>query len=791
MKKTILSFLTILAISTGVNAQNVTIPDANFKAYLVGNASINTNSDTEIQVSEASAFTGNVNCQNLNISDLTGIEAFTYINYLYCNDNQLTNLDISNCLDLLGLRCHNNYLTSLDLSNNIYLTEIYCYANYLTNLDVLNLTDLETFRGEANQISSLDFSGATNLVFLKCGYNNLSYLNVANGNNANMPSFQAQSNPSLTCIEVDDVSYSTTNWTFIDPASSFSTNCPPPPCTVNIPDANFKAYLVGNTTINTNGNAEIECSEASTFTGAIDCSGSSISDLTGIEAFTSLTDLTCFSNSLSSLDVTQNTALTSLNCGFTTINSLDLSQNTNLEFLFCHGNAITSLDVTQNTNLKRLFCNDNSLSSIDVNINTLLERLDFSNNLVSNVDLSLNTALTHLLCTQTALSALDLSNNSSLDFFNCSNNSLNSLNIANGNNSNFSFYNSSSNSTLSCIQVDNVAYSTTNWTNVDVASSFSTNCPSPCTVAIPDANFKAYLVGNTAINTNGDTEIQCSEASAFTGTINCPASAIFDLTGIEAFTSLTELSCSVNSLTSLDVSSNISLISLYCYSNSLTSLDVSNVTSLQTLQCNDNFLTSISVSQNTQLTTLWCQENSIANIDVTQNIALTNFACGNNLLSSLDVTLNTALTKLYCDNNTLTALNVANGNNSNFSDFIANNNPNLTCIQVDDVNYSTTNWTSIDAIASFSLDCNGGVGVNEVADVQFNIYPNPVQNKLFIEIAELSVIEMTILDLSGKVIKTITNNNAQSIDVSNLNQGVYILKIHTENGVSTNRFIKQ
>ena len=31
-------------------------------------------------------------------------------------------------------------------------------------------------------------------------------------------------------------------------------------------------------------------------------------------------------------------------------------------------------------------------------------------------------------------------------------------------------------------------------------------------VTIPDANFKAYLVGNSAINSNGDTEIQISEA---------------------------------------------------------------------------------------------------------------------------------------------------------------------------------------------------------------------------------------------------------------------------------------
>jgi len=95
-------------------------------------------------------------------------------------------------------------------------------------------------------------------------------------------------------------------------------------------------------------------------------------------------------------------------------------------------------------------------------------------------------------------------------------------------------------------------------------------------VYIPDANFKSYLVGNSAINTNGDTEIQVSEATAFSGSISISATLIIaDLTGIEAFTALTQLSVLENSLTSLDVSQNTALTSLGCYSNNLTSLDVS------------------------------------------------------------------------------------------------------------------------------------------------------------------------------------------------------------------------
>ena len=62
-------------------------------------------------------------------------------------------------------------------------------------------------------------------------------------------------------------------------------------------------------------------------------------------------------------------------------------------------------------------------------------------------------------------------------------------------------------------------------------------------VYIPDFGFKSSLLGEPLINTNGDTEIQVSEATAFSGGINLGQMGIFDLTGIEAFTALTELNC--------------------------------------------------------------------------------------------------------------------------------------------------------------------------------------------------------------------------------------------------------
>ena len=142
-------------------------------------------------------------------------------------------------------------------------------------------------------------------------------------------------------------------------------------------------------------------------------------------------------------------------------------------------------------------------------------------------------------------------------------------------------------------------------------------------VNIPDANFKAYLVNNKAINTNGDKEIQVSEASAFTDTINCRGLNISNLNGIEAFTALTTLYCGSNQLTSLDVSKNTALTTMYCAENQLTSLDVSKNNTLNSLSCDYNQLTSLDVSKNTALTSLYCDDNQLTSLDVSKNTALT------------------------------------------------------------------------------------------------------------------------------------------------------------------------
>ena len=94
---------------------NVNIPDANFKAYLVNNKAINTNGDKEIQVIEASAFNDSIICNDMNISNLTGIESFTALTGLFCSDNKLTSLDVSKNTALTTLDYWGNQFDSEDL----------------------------------------------------------------------------------------------------------------------------------------------------------------------------------------------------------------------------------------------------------------------------------------------------------------------------------------------------------------------------------------------------------------------------------------------------------------------------------------------------------------------------------------------------------------------------------------------------------------------------------------------------------------------------------------------------
>ena len=297
-------------------------------------------------------------------------------------------------------------------------------------------------------------------------------------------------------------------------------------------------------------------------------------------------------------------------------------------------------------------------------------------------------------------------------------------------------------------------------------------------VNIPDANFKAYLVGNTAINTNGDTEIQVSEASVFNSYIVVQTLNITDLTGIEAFVSLTVLYCDDNQLTSLDVSACTALGTLSCDDNQLTSLDVSACTALDGLYCANNNLTSLDVSTCTALTYLDCGTNNLTSLDVSICTALIYLDCGYSSLTSLDVSACTALAYLSCYDNNLTSLDVKNGNNINMVYFNAEDNPNLSCIELDNVAWSTANWLQIDAASSFSLNCSGA-GISDINEsYSLMLYPNPTNGDFTITGLELvgTVSSLSLTDMNGKVVKVL-DTKVSKFSMGSIKPGVYFLNI--------------
>ncbi len=227
-------------------------------------------------------------------------------------------------------------------------------------------------------------------------------------------------------------------------------------------------------------------------------------------------------------------------------------------------------------------------------------------------------------------------------------------------------------------------------------------------VNIPDANFKAALLANTSINTNEDDEIQVSEAEAYDGTISVSELGISDLTGIEAFVSITSLWCSNNSISTIDLSNSPNFRTLYCNNNQLTSINLNN-TDLRTLSCYRNQLTSLDLSAFPSLRNLSCQSNNLTSLNVSGCTQLTNIDCSSNELTTIDISTCSNLTILQAHVNNLTSANIANGACSSYETMLLNGNSGLTCVQIDEdftpPTAGSDGWNYNDGV-SFSTNCN-------------------------------------------------------------------------------------
>jgi len=294
------------------------------------------------------------------------------------------------------------------------------------------------------------------------------------------------------------------------------------------------------------------------------------------------------------------------------------------------------------------------------------------------------------------------------------------------------------------------------------------------TTAIPDPNFEQALINKGLDSGPIDGVVVTANIDTVTELI-IMFQNISDVTGIEDFTALSTLDCQWNQLNTLDLSQNNALTYLNCVGNQLTSL---------------------SFTQNTALNFLWCSSNQLINLDVTQNSALEILYCGSNQINNLNLSHNTLLSSFSCWNNDLNCLNLKNGNNTILNDFSAGSNPNLTCIEVDNVAWSTTNWTNIDSQTFYSTNCSNPcstVGVNENSLSSLSLYPNPTTGNVFIDLGELKKdIKATLINSIGQVVLTRNYVSTKSINFDiDLPKGLYFLTLETDGEVISKKIIKQ
>ena len=138
----------------------------------------------------------------LGISSMEGIECFRNLEILNCSNNSISgppvNFEIYNLQYLQKVYCDNNQLTTLNVGGCGALTHLYCNNNQLTNLEVdldAGTSALTYLDCQYNQLTSLNLSQNTALNTLYCNNNNLTSLNIRNGNNNNMPAGQFVSTP--------------------------------------------------------------------------------------------------------------------------------------------------------------------------------------------------------------------------------------------------------------------------------------------------------------------------------------------------------------------------------------------------------------------------------------------------------------------------------------------------------------------------------------------------------------------------------------------------------------------
>lgn len=333
----------------GITIDETTFPDETFRNWILKQSYGKDGVLTEQEI----AGVKDIDVAYMDIKSLKGIEFFTALERLFCFNNQLTELDISQNTALIDLIIDQNKLTMLDVTKNTALDRLSCDNNLLTELDVSKNTLLITLSCYNNQLTALDVSKNTILKDLRCYYNQITALDVTK--NAALENLYCYDNK-LTTLDV------------------------------------------------TNNSALTHLSCGENQLTELDLTQNSL-----------LYWLTCPKNQLITLDVSQNTKLYRLCVNENQLASIDVSKCPELYYLECYKNQLTALDVTKQVAMNYLECRENLISELDLSHCVALEWISVGNNRLTTLNVSNNPALKDLYCHGNQLTALDLSQNPKLE----------------------------------------------------------------------------------------------------------------------------------------------------------------------------------------------------------------------------------------------------------------------------------------------------------------------------------------------------------------------------------------
>jgi hypothetical protein len=312
--------------STGQVVINETnFPDDNFRNFLLSESF---GADGVLTTNEiANEFYMEV--YGKEIASLKGIEFFT---------------------ELKEIDCSRNKLTSLDVSKNTKLTELYCEGNQIrgAQMDAL-IASLPNKKGNQLEFGVRDETK-----------------DIANDNDITMAQVAAAKAKGWIPMVYDGEDY--TNY-----GGSDVSTIGIPIDSKNFPDFYFRRYLLDQDFGTDGVLTQQKIAEVTELWLIFEW----ISDLTGIEHFTALQELSVYNNSIKTLDLSKNTALESLDCSDNIISTLILPDNGKLAYLDCGENKLTSLTIP--AGLQTLSCATNpDLTSLDLSAGASLKSLDCS-----------------------------------------------------------------------------------------------------------------------------------------------------------------------------------------------------------------------------------------------------------------------------------------------------------------------------------------------------------------------------------------------------------------------------